>query len=285
MKKQIQITIAIAVGMLSALPIGSASATPVPSNLVTKSQYFNGVPGSSIRAILPCPSGYRLVGSGGGYGIILGETPVNNFTAVQLSAFILYDVPNNSAYAEIKCAPANQFADVITISSTEHSLKPNQINRGIVTCPSGMYAFGGGGYFSSSGSDIQGSAYNASNSPSADGRSWTYSGVGPENMNSNSTLVTLTQCAPKVGRDVLIQSGTPLQSITSFASVYADCPAGYTALSGGFYASNPNGTEVLGYSPIWSVPASRQQPSASSWFAGGYAPANTKLVSLAQCIR
>jgi hypothetical protein len=211
--------------------------------------------------------------------VIQSETPVNNFTAVQLSAIVANQYPGNFAYAVITCAPANQFADVKTVKTTEHSVKPGAFSRGISTCPSGMYAFGGGGYFSSSGSDIIGKgSTNYSNTPSADGRAWTFSGKAPPDSNS---LVTVTQCAPKVGRDFLMQAGVPSNNY-SIVSVYADCPAGYTAISGGFYASNPDGSEAVGHTSFWTVPASNS--GFSSWFASGYAPPNSKLVSLAQCI-
>lgn len=169
------------------------------------------------------------------------------------------------------------------MTTNNHTIRPGAFSRGISRCPSGMYAFGGGGYFNP-GASVEGSAYNnVANAPSADGTAWTFSGVAPYGI-GDDTLVTVTQCAPKAGRDFLVQAGTPVQSANSSISSYADCPAGYTAMAGGFYISNPDGSEATPGNVEWSVPAAHA-PGISSWYVNGFAPVNTKMVALAQCIR
>lgn len=279
-------TALVVIGMLLALPMASASAlaSPGPSGLQIYSRYFYSTtfPGG-IVGTLACPSGSRLVSSGSGAAQILAATPVQNFTAVTIVAGAAYPAPDNFALVSITCAPADQFADVRTVKTVEPGIRPGVFSRGISRCPSGMYAFGGGGYFSSSSStDVQGSAYNnVSNTPSADGTAWTFSGVAPP---ASSTLVTVTQCAPKVGRDLIVQAGVLSQVHNAISNVYADCPAGYTAVSGGFYISNPDGSEATPGNALWSVPAARSA-SITSWYASGYTRINTKMVALAQCIR
>jgi hypothetical protein len=84
-------------------------------------------------------------------------------------------------------------------------------------------------------------------------------------------------------RDFIASSAT--RSVAgNFVGGFADCPAGWTAISGGIYLSNADGSEAPGKS-IWSIPSSRTGPN-SSWFASGRADSavNTKTVTLAQCI-
>ena len=59
-----------------------------------------------------------------------------------------------------------------------------------------------------------------------------------------------------------------------------DCPSGYTAIAGGFYASNPDGSVSTSASVEESVPV-----GTSSWVVEGFTPPHTKMVALAQCLR
>jgi hypothetical protein len=98
-------------------------------------------------------------------------------------------------------------------------------------------------------------------------------------------MVINTRCAQMAGprRDLIVQAGA--KSVPgNFAGGYADCPAGWTAISGGVYLTNLNGSEAAGRT-VWSVPATREG-GISSWFAFGMAdsPVNTKTNTLAQCI-
>jgi hypothetical protein len=86
-----------------------------------------------------------------------------------------------------------------------------------------------------------------------------------------------------------MQAGILSQDANSYVSGYATCPAGYTAISGGFYISNPDGSEATPGNVIWSVPATNgpasQAGTNDSWYVAGTAPVNTKVVALAQCVR
>jgi hypothetical protein len=285
MKKLIPLALigaAVVTGTVFALP-GAASAAPTPAGLVTLSRYVyaSTVP-SAVTGTLACPVGYRVVGSGGGNAQILAEAPVSNFTAVEIVAAVSNPAPGNFAYLTVTCAPAARFADVVTIRTADHRAKPGVFSRGLTRCPAGMYSFGGGGYFESGGgSGFLGSAYaNVSNSPSADGNAWTFSGVAPPGA---SALVTIAQCAPRIGRDFLVQFGNVSVGNNQITSSYVDCPAGYTAIAGGFYASNPDGSEAVPAAVIWNVPATHIA-GINSWYASGFSNPNTKMVALAQCL-
>jgi hypothetical protein len=256
-----------------------ASASPAPSSLQTMSKDFYGNAPGGITATLACPSGSRMVGGGGGHAQILAITPSRGFTAVTVLAALIYPAPSNFLSVWIVCAPANQFTDVVTVTTTDHTHTAG-FRRGLSRCPAGRYAFGGGGYYQSGGLGVLGAAYNnVSNTPSADGTAWTFSGVAPE---KNDDLVIITQCAPRVGRDHIVQAGFVAGS-SSTANGYADCPAGFTVIDGGFYLSNPDGTEATPGNVIYSLPVNRGN-GITGWFVSGNVATNLKVVALAQCI-
>jgi hypothetical protein len=285
MKKVMRIGVIAAIattGLVAAvLPVSPASAAPAAGSLVTLSRYVYGSTNTGVSGTLNCPAGYRLVGSGGGNAQILAETPTADFTGATIIAAVFQQPPANFAYLTITCAPASQFTDVIVVQTNDHRLAAGSFAREVSRCPAGYYAFGGGGYFSSSGVGQQGAAYsNSSNAPSADGNAWTFSGVIPVGAN---TATVITQCAPRTGRDWVVQFGPASTDPNSVTSAYVDCPSGYRAVAGGFYVSNPNGSEAFPAAVIWSVPANHIA-GINSWYASGYAPVNTKVVALAQCL-
>lgn len=271
-----------ATGALAVLPASPASAAPDRASVVTLTlRVFPENPNNLVaHGTLHCPAGDRLVGSGGGNGDIRAVFPTPDFTGATIFAVLLRP-SSEFAFLTITCAPASQFSDVTVAQTSDHRVRPGNFARGVSRCPAGYYAFGGGGYFSSSGSGQQPSAFsNSSNAPSADGNAWTFSGVAPPGTN---TLTVVTQCAPRTGRDFVVQFGPVSTGANSVTSAYVDCPAGFTAVTGGFYVSNPDGSEAFPTTVTWSVPASHIA-GISSWFASGYAPVNTKVVALAQCL-
>lgn len=270
--------IVAAAGVLVASP---ASAAPAVGSVVTLSAYVysSSVPGG-VAGTLTCPAGDRLVGSGGGNAQIGAEVPNTSFTGATIYATVFQQAPANFAFITITCAPSSQFTDVSSVQTNDHRFKAGDFAASLTRCPAGYYAIGGGGYFSTSGVNIQGSAFsNSSNAPSADGNAWTFSGVMPPGAN---TLNVVAECAPRTGRDVIRQFGPASTSTNTLTSAYADCPAGYTVVAGGFYVSNPDGSEAHPASVIWSVPTSHN--GVSAWYASGYAPVNTKVVALSQCL-
>ena len=269
---------------LIGLPASPASAAPDVSSLVGVS---GNVPivADEIRGTLNCPAGYRMVGAGGGVAgataVFTALTPTFDYTGATMVGWLIEPAPDpqqNRFHMEVTCAPAAQFADVVTVETHDHRARPGAFSQGISQCPAGYFAFGGGGYFSAGAGDVQGAASsNSTNSPSADGTAWTYAGVAPPGV--RRALVTITQCAPRIGRDFLVQFGNPSTDGNRETSNFVDCPSGYTAIAGGFYASKPDGS--------LATPASAEESDSigGRWFVLGFTPTNTKLVALAQCLR
>jgi hypothetical protein len=282
MRKLIRTALAVTAlltGLLFVLPLSPASAAPNPSGLQSYSKYFYSTTGS-VSSTFACPAGSRLVGSGVGHSQVLAMAPTQNNTAVAFVAAIYTAAPYNFVYVSIQCAPASQFTDVRTVITRDHRAKPGVFSRGISTCPAGMYAFGGGGYFSDSAGKVMGAAYNnVSNTPSANGSAWTYSGIAPP---KSTSLVTTTQCAPRVGLDRIVQSGTVVTRANVGVGSYADCPPGYYAISGGFYLSKPDGTEATPGNAVWT--GATTHSGLKSWYASGNASVGNKVVALAQCV-
>jgi hypothetical protein len=273
----------VAVVGLTAAP---ALAAPVGSSVTFVSASFEATGGDLISGTVTCPSGNRMVGSGGS-SLFGGDVeftalaPTADFTGARFVAKVVeppLDGREPTMRVTAYCAPAAQFTDVVTVRTNDHRFRPGQFSETIGRCPAGYYAFGGGGFYASGGFGFMGAAgSNSSNSPSADGTAWVYAGTMPPSANEQ---VTVIQCAPRTGRNVVVQFGNAATSPFSEISSFVDCPSGYTAIAGGFYASNPDGSVVHGA----AVTESDQGGRAGRWFVLGFTQANTKLVALAQCV-
>jgi hypothetical protein len=275
---------AVAVAVIG-LP-AAASAAPTGSGIVFASGSFVSIAGEPITGTVTCPSGYRMVGSGGS-SLFGGDVeftalaPTADFAGARFVAAVVQpplDGQRPTMRVTAYCAPAAQFTDVVTVRTADHRFRPGQFAESVGRCPAGYYAFGGGGYYASGGFGFLGAARsNSSNSPSADGTGWVYAGTMPASANE---MVTVIQCAPRSGRDVVVQFGNVAPNPFGEISSFVDCPAGYTAIAGGFYASNTNGSVVNGA----AVTDSDRGGRPGRWFVLGYTQANTKLVALAQCV-
>lgn len=262
----------------SASPAGAAIN---PVGLDKESQNFFPQPGhTAVEGTVTCPAGMFVVAAAAG-GVLLDTLrPVGNFTEVNATGRIT--APGDALTVTATCAPVGQLG-VVTSVTKEFPSNGAAFRHGFVQCPAGFYAYGGGGHYTNS---LHGNSPNGinmvSNSPGADGTKWTFAGT--DNVLSDSMEIT-AQCAQMASprRDLIIQSGTPTVP-NNFVGGFADCPAGWTAISGGVYLSNANGSEAPGQT-IWSIPFSRAG-GISSWFASGQANSavNTKTNTLAQCI-
>ena len=285
MKRLLYVVLA-GIAAVAGLPASPASAAPAGSSVTTVSGTFETTVNGPITGTVNCPGGYRMVGSGGtslfgGDVEFTALAPTTDFTGARFVAKVVEPPLDGHPAAMLVvayCAPAAQFADVVTVRTNDHRFRPGQFSEGIGRCPAGYYAFGGGGYYSSGGSGFLGAASsNSSNSPSADGTAWVYSGTMPSSANEQ---VTIIQCAPRSGRDVVVQFGNLAPNPFNEISSFVDCPSGYTAIAGGFYASNSDGSVVNGA----AVTDSQQGGRPGRWFVLGFTQANTKLVALAQCV-
>jgi hypothetical protein len=150
--------------------------------------------------------------------------------------------------------------------------------RGVVYCPPGMRAFGGGGYNVKPFGGISIDAREmTSNTVSADGTGWTFRA---RTLNAIDRVVIRTRCAPLRGSRVAQASVTFTNLAQYQLNVFAACPAGYTALSGGVYLANPDGTEADGWIDH-SI-----QVSGNRWYVNGGSGQvlGKRLVALEQCI-
>ena len=262
-----------------------ATAAINPVGLTTESQNFFAAPGqTTVEGSVTCPAGASVVAAAGG-GLFLDTLrPVGSVGGQPflVNATGRITAPGDALTVTAVCAPVQRLGTVKSLTQ-EFPSNGQTFRHGFLQCPDGFYAYAGGGSYRNS---LHGNSPNGrnmvSNSPSADGTKWTFAGT--DNVLSDTMVIT-TQCAQMASprRDLIIQSGA--KSVpNNFVGGFADCPAGWTAISGGVYLSNANGSEAPGQT-IWSVPSSRPG-GISSWFASGHADSavNTKTNTLAQCI-
>jgi hypothetical protein len=270
---------AVGAGFVSAAAPASADVpASQPIQYVTKS-YPGNTTNATVIGSAQCPSGSRVVSSGasasGPQGQLAGISPdINHFDAATASAHVKSP---GSLQVTVGCQPFAASSEITT--RTMGFPQGTGFRRGVVYCPPGMHAFGGGGYMRKpSGTISTDTFYMTSNTVSADGTGWTFAAftVAPK-----ESLVITTQCAPL--RDSYVsQTGTPAPYLAK-VNVYAPCQPGYIALSGGVYLSKPDGGEVQSGSIDYSVPA-----SGNRWYTNGFSIQDAqgdKLVALAQCIR
>jgi hypothetical protein len=276
--------VAAAVALAAATAIGglASSAAPAaadilastPIKYVTQS-FYGSTAGVVTIGGVSCPSGSRVVSSGASApgGVLIGISPdVNRHDSATASARL-----QGYLQVTVGCVPFAGTSDVV--SKVIALPYKSSLGRGVLYCPAGMHAFGGGGFMMNPSGHISTDAYEmTSNAVSADGTGWTFaaSTVGP-----NDRVVINVQCAPLRGSYVS-QTGTPAPQF-KLANVYGFCQPGYTALSGGVYLSKPDGNEVRSGYIDYSVPA-----SGNRWYTDGMSfedPTGDKLVALEQCIR
>jgi hypothetical protein len=268
---------ALAAGILMALPTSPASAAPNRSSIHAVWDYFYGSPNQRVTGTVSCPSGERLVSGGFGNGQLVSLTPTNTFTGVTVTAIL--DQGIGYLAVEAVCSPASGFSDVITRVLAFPGQPGSNFRRGVVTCPAGMFAFGGGSYMETINGYRSTTAFAmVSNTPGVAGNTWT---AAASTTVSTDRLVITTQCAPLPGS--FLTSGKGPLTNAGGPGVYKDCPSGYTALSGGVYLLDPYGNEAPGIvtNSVWADRGS----GITSWFTSGKSSTpNNQVVSLVRCI-
>jgi hypothetical protein len=276
--------IAVLAMVMAAAVVGGWSSPAVaaitPAGLDIESKNFFVQPGqTAIEGSVVCPSGTSVVAAAAG-GVFLDT--LRPVAGTMVSATGRINATGDALTVTAVCVPVQRLGLVKSVTQ-EFASGGKAFRHGFVQCPAGFYAFGGGGLYRNS---LHGTSSNGhdmvSNAPSADGTKWVFAGT--DNVLSDTMVIT-TQCAQMASprRDFIAQSAA--RSVAgNFVGGFADCPAGWTAISGGVYLSNADGSEAPGRS-IWSIPFSRTGAN-SSWFASGRADSavNTKTVTLAQCI-
>lgn len=244
-----------------------------PIQYVTQN-FWSDSSASSVMGTVSCPTGSRVVSSGASAngGQLTAIAPdINTFTSASATARI-------AGYLQITvgCEGAAALSEVTT--RTIQLPYGSGFRRGVVYCPAGMRAFGGGGYLVKPfgiGGFSRDSYEMTSNSVSVDGTGWTFAAYTPS---SNDAPVITTQCAP-LRSSYVSPTGIPAP-VVQHVNTYAPCAPGYTALSGGVYLSRPDGTEEQNGFVESSTPA-----SGNRWYVSGISFGNgDKLVALTQCI-
>jgi len=270
------LTAATAVAGLATFAAPASADVPASNPIQYITDYFWGDTGTyAVMGTVSCPSGSRVVSSGAsaGGGQLTAIAPdINSFTSASATARV-------AGYLQITvgCETTAQMSEVTT--RTIQLPYGSGFRRGVVYCPAGMHAFGGGGYMVKPfgiGGFSRDSVEMVSNAVTADGTGWTYAAY---TSSSNDAPVITTQCAPLRGSYVS-QTGTPAP-VVQHVNTYGPCPPGYTALSGGVYLSQANGNEEQNGFVDYSIPA-----SGNRWYVDGISFGNgDKLVALEQCIR
>jgi hypothetical protein len=279
--------IAVAAALAAGTVVGGVALSAAPAmadipgaNQITfQSQYFwsGGFPAIGT---VSCPSGYRVVSSGAAmldnpfYGQVDSIAPdINTFTSVTATG-------TGPGYLQVTagCEPA--YAMTTEVTTRTISLPYGSgFRRGVVYCPAGMHAFGGGGYFAKPFGIQSTDGYGmVSDAVSADGTGWTFAA---STRSVHDSLVITTQCAPLRGSYVSQTSAATAP--IGYGAVYGSCQPGYTALSGGVYLSRRDGNEVVFGWIDYSIPA-----SGNRWYVSGVTGEDSrsnKLVALEQCIR
>lgn len=280
----VRIVLAAVVAAAGMLVAGQASAAPASSAAAAfQIQYikrvFSGAPDTVVSGTALCPSGTRMVSSAAGNAGLAAITPLRDFSGAEAVGRLRSTASRAFLEIVVGCLPTAQVPGLSSsswVSLTQDFFPDARGNRrGVVTCPSGMRAFGGGGSLRTPEGALstKGNAM-YSNTVTADGTGWTmkvFSGSLSEK------LVITTQCAP-LGDAQVEQTSIPLPITAREEIVHVPCQPGYTMISGGVYLSKPDGTEQQGR-------ILDSLPGAEGWVASGnsHGLRDTKLVALAQC--
>jgi hypothetical protein len=240
----------MAIGAVLAVAPSADADTPstfaglVPNTFVTN-YATKVVPAlDSATAIATCPSGTKAISAGGLYGggfssITPGPEQESGTATARAGASDI----GTEVVSEVTCAPTAQLAGT-TFATREQSAHTDVGEwTQTVTCPAGMRAFGGGGYFrAKDGSRSATAFFLSADTLTTNGRSWR---VSARNTTFTDTLVVTTRCAPQSSSTRLVEEVFPIVpqpgTIVGRANGYAHCPDGFTPIS--------VGAEVTGDSP------------------------------------
>lgn len=266
-----------------------AAATPstfgalVPSSFV-ESYALDDVPASTVQdGVAQCPAGMSAVSVGGGASLLDSLTPGPGGTSGISTVRTERQDTRALVSAQATCAPNAQFAGTTTATRHEYRHSVSGEWTATVTCPAGMRAFGGGGYFETAhGAVSKDNYFMAANSVTVNGRGWTMSGLDPT---FTDRLVVTTRCAVQSTSTRLVEEIYPIVPITGAtvgrANGYAHCPAGYLPISGGAQITQ-DGYPVAAQPQLeWSVSVRTGQVG---WYAAGWSGgSNAQLHVIALC--
>jgi hypothetical protein len=275
--------------MVAAALAVPARAAPAPIQYIQQYVYAATQQGFALGTVA-CPAGTFVVSASATHTTNLTSlTPLRglrtsqdlaNFTAVAATGRPYADQPGGARYMTLQaaCAPASRLVNAVSRSITVSPVLPTpdfSLLRGVVRCPAGMRAFGGGAYFLASDNHISiAGAAMYENSVTPDGAGWAFRGVTSA---KTDRLIVTTQCAILTGSFNVQPVGTPAPA-PAFADAAARCLFGYTVLSGGVTFARADNREGEGIvSTLWT--------SAGGVQVRGYSfNAGVLLTARAQCV-
>ncbi|MBT0768577.1 hypothetical protein KIH74_06545 [Kineosporia sp. J2-2] len=240
------VTLGLVLPTATASTSAAAAALIDPGQVTANYQNFKGppIPGWSgpVSGTTACPAGQRMTGIGAG-GYVRSLTPTATFSGARMTGQVAS--PLDLVQVVTLCAPSGQFGDVKTLDVRDHRTedKSSQYIQTTGRCPDGYFAFGGGAAFEDSSGTVRPADWVVGNGPSVDGSSWQFTAMVPE---FGLTLRLRTQCAPRTGKELLVQEFTDeVTGAWKNVSSYAHCPAGYTPIAGGFSVADKYGQQSL----------------------------------------
>jgi hypothetical protein len=274
--RRIAMMMAVALmGVLSVATSASASSTTfgalVPSTFTQVYSPPATIPLSGVVSVTaPCPAGTAAVSVGGLADNLYSITPGPGGDSGVASARAVNGNTGSAIVASALCAPTAQFAGTTITKPREQSVhSPTGEWTATVTCPAGMRAFGGGGYFRARNGTISTSEFFLSaNAPTVNQRGWTVSAL---DNTFTDTLVVTTRCAPQSSSTRLVEEIYPIVPVpgatVGTAQGYAHCPVGFLPISGGAQITGDSPPSAA--QPQLSVSVPVTGTGQIGWFANG----------------
>ena len=242
------------------LLFATSAAAFAPVNFTQRWANLSGQAYDQVAGSVSCPAGMKAVSAGGGNANLasVGLTPNGS------GAFVV-GVLNNPNYLYLPlvadCVPAAQLAGSTSRSVTFQAHTGNVgdyvLFSQTVTCPTGTYAFGGGGYFvDGSGSPTPAGFNMQADAPTADQTGWSFATFARSGVD---TMVVTTQCAPLPAPTLV----TTPYAVNGLGGGYGNCPSGHVPLSGGASLDPP----VLNSSLVYTEVVRNTAPNLSGWYA------------------
>ncbi|GAB2826329.1 hypothetical protein GCM10027176_33420 [Actinoallomurus bryophytorum] len=272
----VRVAVALTTAVMGLFVVGSAvpaSAAINPRTLTTAQVRVNGAAQDGLASgNVACPAGSKVIAAGLGHARMTGLIPRPDFNGVIASGAPQGTGADQFMVIQVTCAPNDQLAG-FTQKQVMFPFSGSVLRRGVVSCPAGTYAIGGGGMMFNSRGGISASVPMVANTPTADGSGWQ---VTVLDAIQSDTLTVSTQCAPK-------DTSTLRQAtfdVNTASSNEIDC--GITGLSfgAGLLVVGPDGTEAQDGSLTQLT-----QLGTRGWFTAGTSPtAGSRLVVRIRCV-
>jgi hypothetical protein len=258
------VMVAAAAGTVFVGPTAPAAAAVSGERIQYVGATATGTFGQHLNVTAMCVSGRKVVSLGAFGTTITSLRPTPNLDGATVTAIVAF---GSSVTVIAGCVDPADVAGVLHVELRIHG-KVGGFRDGVQRCPAAMYAFGGGGGFTSADSNGM-----SADVVTSDGTGWEYAGMAFHS--DDSTEVDL-QCLPNDGTTFLVSAGVAGTGLLQ--TVRAVCPAPYFAYSGGAYTANPDGSPAANGFVIESQPT-----NGATWEVTGAAPAGGKVVAVTRC--